>query len=285
MGLARTSDAPHLAAKASAKQQEVALLQWVQVESTPLDTTGGHTWRAAYRLADFLEAMAAQLCLSQPGGVTLLELGSGCGWLGCTLARNLPPSSLVVLTEQAGGLEWLAHNLHRNAGRRLPGLGSVRVQACDWLQFAPPGFEWPASGGDSCSDSGTAVGEQREQQQRGCHSLEEAGGQASPASASASAVEGAAAARPGSGEAEAPALDLHSVEWDFIVGSDLIYNQVWPRLKGSAPTYCAPRALGLLLSRVRRACAAGGVALPAARAGGAGGAGHAGLLRAHKAPL
>lgn len=37
-------------------------MEWAfdaQVESTPLTTTGGHTWKAAYRLADYLVREAA----------------------------------------------------------------------------------------------------------------------------------------------------------------------------------------------------------------------------------
>lgn len=174
----------------------MAAAAWVRdvaVESTPLTTTGGHTWAAAYRLADYLEAAAPELGLQSPG-LRLLELGAGCGWLGATVARNLPFAGLVCLTEQqgGGGCDWLAHNVARNAARGLP-LAAVRVTPCDWTAY----------GGA-------------------------AGGAAPPPSTPAPP---AAYARPPAGPpasegAAAAPLDLAAVEWDFIIGSDLIYNSV-----------------------------------------------------------
>lgn len=77
----------------------MAWIKDVEIENTPLATTGGHTWAAAYRLADYLDAAGPQLGLNAPG-VRIVELGAGCGWLGATCARNLPNAGLVCLTEQ-----------------------------------------------------------------------------------------------------------------------------------------------------------------------------------------
>ncbi len=46
------------------------------------------------RLASYLEAVGPPLGLTAPG-VRVLELGAGLGWLGCTLARNLPDVGMV----------------------------------------------------------------------------------------------------------------------------------------------------------------------------------------------
>ena len=154
----------------------------VEVENTPLATTGGHTWAAAYRLADYLFAAATEVGLNNPG-VRILELGAGCGWLGTTLARNLPHAAAVCLTEQeeGGACDWLQHNVGANRRCGLP-LTKVQVKPCDWLQYAS---------------------------------------------------EDIAATSPGP-----TALDLAGTEWNFILGSDLIYNKV-----GAT---CLPRVMAAL---------------------------------------
>ncbi|GLC46774.1 hypothetical protein PLESTB_001660700 [Pleodorina starrii] len=79
--------------------------------------------------------MGPELGLNRPG-LRVLELGAGLGWLGMTVARNLPAAAVVVLTEQeeGGGLAWLRHNLALNA--HLPGMGVVRAEPCDWRSVA-----------------------------------------------------------------------------------------------------------------------------------------------------
>ncbi|GFR44306.1 hypothetical protein Agub_g5518, partial [Astrephomene gubernaculifera] len=107
----------------------------IVTQHAALTTTGGRVWDAARRLASFLEEMSDELQLHRPG-LRVLELGSGLGWLGMTLARNLPHAGKVVLTEQeaGGGLAWLAHNVSLNS--HLPGVGrAVQVAACDWLEY------------------------------------------------------------------------------------------------------------------------------------------------------
>ena len=166
-------------------------LDAIQVESTPLSTTGGHTWKAAYHLADFLAAVATSQSPPPPPpntstttttpppplshlliapDIRILELGSGCGWLGLTTAHNLPTASRIVLTEQEGGgaCEWLAHNvlLHTSSSPRLK--DRVHVVPCDWIEYSNSNASTP--------------------------------------------------------------LPLTSERWDFIIGSDLIYNTVGSRL-------------------------------------------------------
>ena len=164
-----------------------------QVESTPLSTTGGHTWAAARRLADYLAAAAPQLGLHRPG-LRLLELGAGTGWLGVTVARNLPDAALVCLTEQEGGLAHLASNVALNAERGLR-LGHVRVQPCDWRVYGDGGGDGGAAGGSRAGQQQPDMPPQQQQQQQ---------------------------------EQQQPPLDLQA-EWDVIFGSDLIFNEIGSR--------------------------------------------------------
>ncbi|KAL4419087.1 hypothetical protein ABPG77_010026 [Micractinium sp. CCAP 211/92] len=232
----------------------------VEVESTPLLTTGGHTWAAARRLAAYLSAAAEQLGLGRPG-LRVLELGAGTGWLGCTVARNLHQTSLVCLTEQAGGLDWLRHNVHLNRQRGLP-LAGVRVQACDWLDYAGSGAADGAAGGSGGGgSSGTGqIGQDSDQLAQttaGCAAARESAASCSPDACSSEQQQeqhsctherlqqqgvGTAGTADGSSEQQVEsgaACDLRSTEWDFIFGSDLIYNEVGSR--------CLPRVLGALV--------------------------------------
>lgn len=104
------------------------------IESSPIiSTTGGFTWPAARRLAAFLE----QTRLLEPSSgsqIRVLELGSGTGWLGITLALNAP-NALLVLTEQeeGGGIDHLRHNVNLNTAK----VGDrVTVLPCDWRDYS-----------------------------------------------------------------------------------------------------------------------------------------------------
>ena len=111
----------------------------VVVENTPLSTTGGHTWNAAYRLAEYFSTTAAQIGLDTPQNkrkINVLELGAGCGYLGMTVARNIPNANIICLTEQEDGCQWLRYNVQLNKDRGLP-LGAVVVQPLDWLHYCP----------------------------------------------------------------------------------------------------------------------------------------------------
>jgi hypothetical protein len=66
----------------------------VDVETTTaLRTTGGHVWNAARALFQFLAH--THVPGIEEDGVTVLELGAGCGWLGLNVAANLPDSAKV----------------------------------------------------------------------------------------------------------------------------------------------------------------------------------------------
>ena len=96
----------------------------VRTEIAHLTTTGGKVWDAAYRMFDFLKAV-----LPSQGDMKILELGSGCGWLGMSLADYFGERCTIVMTEQenGGGLDWLRHNLSLN-----PRLTNCRAEALDW---------------------------------------------------------------------------------------------------------------------------------------------------------
>lgn len=102
----------------------------VQTGERALSTTGGKTWGAAFRMAQYLEAAWGELRLARP---RVLELGAGTGWLGMTLARNV--AGRVCLTEQGSGgaLEWLQFNV---AANEL--LSSVECRVLDWQSWTTP---------------------------------------------------------------------------------------------------------------------------------------------------
>lgn len=75
----------------------------------------------------FLDVLQTSFHDTFANAKSVIELGSGCGWLGMTIAQKFP-SVNVTLTEQAssGGLHWLKHNVQLNP--------SIRVEAAelDW---------------------------------------------------------------------------------------------------------------------------------------------------------
>ena len=85
----------------------------ISIETSPLESTGGKVWHAAVSLYDFLKCVPE---LSR-SGLRVLELGSGCGWLGLTLANDRIDLE-VVMSEQSmfGALDWLQHNISLNPG-------------------------------------------------------------------------------------------------------------------------------------------------------------------------
>ncbi len=97
-----------------------------------LPTTGGLVWPAAKRMAAYLEIEGPAIGM-QRQGVTVLELGAGCGWLGILLARNLPHATSICLTEQGGGLSWLENNVRLNATKA--GAQRITVAPCDWNDY------------------------------------------------------------------------------------------------------------------------------------------------------
>lgn len=133
----------------------------------------------------------------------------------------------VVVTEQeaGGGLAWLQHNVCLNA--HLPGVkDKVRAVACDWLDF-----RGAAEGGNG--DAGVAAaaaGPSAEAAERAAGAVGAATGAHGGAAGEGSGEQGhggeEAAAAATSALACSSTAWLLSQQWDFIIGSDLVYNEV-----------------------------------------------------------
>ena len=98
------------------------------METATEQTTGGTIWEAARVLLSYFEARP-ELLASKP---SVLELGSGTGFLGMSLARDVE-TRRIVLTEmvQGGALTWLERNVRRNREAGLP-LETLSTAALDW---------------------------------------------------------------------------------------------------------------------------------------------------------
>jgi predicted nicotinamide N-methyase len=85
----------------------------LNLESAPLESTGGKIWNASIRTYEFIADVLGGFAGDTP--LNVLELGSGCGWLGLRLAKEYS-NIRMVLSEQPGfgALAWLEHNLALN---------------------------------------------------------------------------------------------------------------------------------------------------------------------------
>ena len=205
----------------------------VKSEHTPLTTTGGHVWPAAKRLAAFLEHEHRALGMDREGA-TVLELGAGCGWLGMTLAHNLPSLSCVCMTEQEGGdgVVWLQHNVALNEDTHNVGR-VVSVAPCDWTDYCSPlhdggtevsTAETAAHASAACSSSMRPdlglTGPGSVDPTGGMDPTQDVGPRPPPLPEGPPAVE----LRPAS-RLLGPIASSTGRPWDFIIGSDLIYSE------------------------------------------------------------
>jgi predicted nicotinamide N-methyase len=95
----------------------------VEVESDAfLGTTGGKVWDASLVLLKYLTDV---LTSHSSTGFRILELGSGCGYLGLAVAEKFP-DSFVTLSEREEGLNHLKRNIDRN------GLKNADCIQLDW---------------------------------------------------------------------------------------------------------------------------------------------------------
>lgn len=95
------------------------------MESAPLESTGGKVWEASLRSFDILSSILCDKSTDQD--LHVLELGSGCGWLGLRLAQTHTNAHLVMSEQKEfGALEWLQHNMSLN-----PSI-SVRAVELNW---------------------------------------------------------------------------------------------------------------------------------------------------------
>jgi hypothetical protein len=99
----------------------------IKIEAFPLASTGGKVWSASFGFFEFLES---QVFVDGLSSLRILELGSGCGWLGMRTAKHMP-LAMVTTSEQAvfGALEWLRHNLSLNE------IGNVSAIELDWCNI------------------------------------------------------------------------------------------------------------------------------------------------------
>ncbi|EQC31270.1 hypothetical protein SDRG_10875 [Saprolegnia diclina VS20] len=89
------------------------------------DAMAAQQWDAGLCLASYLQAW---LSYTSPP-TTVLELGAGTGLLGLALAKWLPATSTVVLTERTSALRHLEETLSRNA---VVVSAQVHAVALDW---------------------------------------------------------------------------------------------------------------------------------------------------------
>jgi len=107
----------------------------------PVDRNAGLTthlslWPASASLARWMEPRQDDLGLAKPG-LKLLELGSGTGWLGLTLAANLPNAALIMLTERPEAIDRLAARCKQSED--AGGASMVQVAGLDWRDFMVDG--------------------------------------------------------------------------------------------------------------------------------------------------
>lgn len=94
------------------------------IENGPLESTGGKVWPASKHFYEFI-------CVEFPKPsvvpANVLELGSGCGWLGMSLALEFPLWSITMCEQtKFGAKAWLDHNVALN-----PSI-SVQTFDLDW---------------------------------------------------------------------------------------------------------------------------------------------------------
>jgi hypothetical protein len=96
------------------------------MESSPLESTGGKVWNASIRFYDFIRNSHYNSLQDSD----IIELGSGCGWLGLRLSKEFS-NIRVTMTEQRnfGALAWLEHNVSLN-----PEI-SVSTTELDWANI------------------------------------------------------------------------------------------------------------------------------------------------------
>ena len=82
-------------------------------EVATMETTGGKVWDAARALLQFFRARPHLL---EKGDLplSLVELGSGTGFLGMSLARDFEVEMTLTEMIQGGALRWLERNVQRN---------------------------------------------------------------------------------------------------------------------------------------------------------------------------
>ncbi|KAF5833806.1 hypothetical protein DUNSADRAFT_9753 [Dunaliella salina] len=179
-----------------------------------------NTCHARCRLAEYLSNTEENFA-----GCNILELGAGLGYLGLTIARNTL-ASLICLTEQAegGALSWCRLNVEKN--RHLPNSGVVRTCECDWRDYAsrstPSELDIQNKPEGCHKEQRFSTGCQRQQESSQTLQIQEHN---SCIQTHQGATNTPRCRDTCSGK-EADRLFLTSTKWDYIIGSDLVYNSV-----------------------------------------------------------
>ncbi|KAJ6846214.1 protein N-lysine methyltransferase METTL21A [Iris pallida] len=115
----------------------LTILQSPSSMATP-GVTGAVMWDSGLVLAKFLEHSADAAALSLPGK-RAVELGAGCGLVGCVAALL---GAHVVLTDLPDRLRLLRKNVHSNLGGQVR--GSARVEELTWGDDVDPDLVAPS---------------------------------------------------------------------------------------------------------------------------------------------
>jgi hypothetical protein len=136
--------------------------------------------------------------------------------LTCDLLVSIFASKCNLYRYTGGALAWLKRNVDKNAalaarrGAELWPAGRLAMEACDWSKYQHDDEAW--EGGMSSGGGGGEAGGVGGEGEGGVE------GEGAAAAERGAETETAAAASPA-----APLLD--TIAWDFIVGSDLVYNE------------------------------------------------------------
>jgi hypothetical protein len=156
------------------------------------------------------------------------------------LARRLPAAGEVCLTEQGYGGA-LAHlRLNVAANRGMPGFGRVTTADCDWVKVLGDDDEEQGGGGKVGAGAGESVAKATAEAEAAADNSGETGDTAADEAAAAAAAD---------------AARLLGTRWDYIIGSDLVYDR--------AGTHMLPRVMRRLALAGRggaRCGACGGLA-------------------------
>eukprot|EP00746_Dinoflagellata_sp_MGD_P150557 gnl/MRDRNA2_/MRDRNA2_82402_c0_seq1.p1 gnl/MRDRNA2_/MRDRNA2_82402_c0~~gnl/MRDRNA2_/MRDRNA2_82402_c0_seq1.p1 ORF type:complete len:334 (+),score=63.18 gnl/MRDRNA2_/MRDRNA2_82402_c0_seq1:58-1002(+) len=122
-------------------------LDLIKIPIGQADQCNTLVWPAAHRLAEYVNQSCRDIGLTEDC-CRVLELGSGTGWLGVTLAQQLPIQVVVTDCESA------MPNLKMNVDQMLrsckelqtdaPGKGSVSCATFDWFDATIPVDERPS---------------------------------------------------------------------------------------------------------------------------------------------
>ena len=105
----------------------------IEIRSEASGATGGKVWHAAGVLADVLKERTTAGAAPQ----TILELGSGTGYLAMRLAAAGVRGTRVIATDVPERMRSIGFNVSRNGLRH-----AIRCVPWDWSDHEPPALDW-----------------------------------------------------------------------------------------------------------------------------------------------